>query len=32
MDKCGIPAKKEKLEMVNLTDAANACTPGGGCC
>lgn len=32
MDKCGIPAKKEKLEMVNLAGAANACTPGGGCC
>lgn len=32
MDKCGIPAKKEKLEMVNLAGDANACTPGGGCC
>ncbi|WP_316801431.1 DUF6428 family protein [Pedobacter frigidisoli] len=32
MDKCGIPEKKEKLEMANLTGAANACTPGGGCC
>jgi hypothetical protein len=32
MDKCGIPEKKEKLEMVNLAGAANACTPGGDCC
>ena len=32
MDKCGIPAKKEKLEMVNLAGAANTCTPGSGCC
>ncbi|UKT66142.1 DUF6428 family protein [Pedobacter mucosus] len=32
MDKCGIPEKKEKLEMVNLAVAANTCTPGGGCC
>ena len=32
MDKCGIPAKKEKLEMVNLAGAVNTCTPGGGCC
>jgi hypothetical protein len=32
MDKCGIPAKKEKFEMVNLAGAANTCTPGGGCC
>jgi len=32
MDKCGIPAKKEKLEMVNLVGSANACTPGGDCC
>lgn len=32
MDKCGIPAKKEKLEMVNLAGDANACMPGGGCC
>lgn len=32
MDKCGIPAKIEKLEMVNLAGAVNTCTPGGGCC
>ena len=32
MDKCGIPEKKEKLEMVNLAGAANTCTPGSGCC
>jgi hypothetical protein len=32
MDKCGIPAKKEKLEMANLAIAADKCMPGGGCC
>lgn len=31
MDKCGIPAEKQKIEMVNLT-LGSACTPGGGCC
>jgi hypothetical protein len=32
MDKCGIPPKKAKLEMVNLAGDLNTCTPGGGCC
>ena len=32
VDKCGIPPKKVKLEMVNLAGATNTCTPGGGCC
>ena len=31
-DKCGIPPKKVKLQMVNLAGDANTCTPGGGCC
>ncbi|MNK23545.1 hypothetical protein D3C87_418390 [compost metagenome] len=31
MDKCGIPAEKQKVEMVNLA-SASTCTPGGGCC
>ncbi|WP_113653163.1 DUF6428 family protein [Pedobacter namyangjuensis] len=31
MDKCGVPAEKQKIEMVNLT-SASSCTPGGGCC
>lgn len=31
MDKCGIPAEKQKIEMVNLT-LGSACTPGGSCC
>jgi hypothetical protein len=31
MDKCGIPAEKQKIEMVNLT-SGSTCTPGGGCC
>jgi hypothetical protein len=28
-DKCGVPADKLK---VNVQQAANSCTPGGGCC
>jgi hypothetical protein len=31
MDKCGVPAEKQKIEMVNLASGAT-CTPGGGCC
>lgn len=31
-DKCGIPAEKQKVEMINIAGSANACTPGGGCC
>lgn len=31
MDKCGIPAEKQKIEMVNLA-SGSTCTPGGGCC
>ncbi|MEJ5962934.1 DUF6428 family protein [Pedobacter immunditicola] len=30
MDKCGVPAEKPKIQLVNL--ATSACTPGGGCC
>lgn len=32
IDKCGVPAQKQKIEMVNLAGSAPACTPGGGCC
>ncbi|WP_432708209.1 DUF6428 family protein [Pedobacter sp.] len=32
MDKCGIPSKEEKRELVNLAGAVKTCTPGGGCC
>ncbi len=32
MDKCGIPAEKQKIEMKNLAVGASACKPGGGCC
>jgi hypothetical protein len=32
MDKCGIPAEKPKIQLVNLAGSANTCTPGGGCC
>jgi hypothetical protein len=32
MDKCGVPVKKEKIQMINLAATANVCTPGGGCC
>lgn len=31
MDKCGVPAEKQKVEMVNLA-GGSSCTPGGGCC
>jgi hypothetical protein len=31
MEKCGVPAEKQKIEMVNLASGAT-CTPGGGCC
>lgn len=32
-DACGIPAEKPKRNLSELTvNAANSCTPGGGCC
>ena len=31
MDKCGVPAEKKKIELVNLAGGPT-CTPGGGCC
>jgi len=31
MDKCGVPAEKQKIELVNLA-GGSTCTPGGGCC
>jgi hypothetical protein len=31
MDKCGVPAEKQKIEMINLA-SGSTCTPGGGCC
>lgn len=32
-DKCGIPAEKPKLQLVDLTnDNSSCCTPGSGCC
>ena len=31
MDKCGVPAEKRKIEMINLA-SGSTCTPGGGCC
>nr|WP_121272959.1 DUF6428 family protein [Pedobacter schmidteae] len=30
-DKCGVPAEKQKIDMVNLA-SGSTCTPGGGCC
>lgn len=32
MDKCGIPTKKPKLNLADLTISSNSCTPGSGCC
>ena len=31
VDKCGAPAGKQKIEMINLA-SGSTCTPGGGCC
>ena len=31
MDNCGVPAEKQKIELVNLA-SGSSCTPGGGCC
>jgi hypothetical protein len=32
-DKCGIPAEKPKISLINLqAETQNSCTPGGGCC
>lgn len=31
MDKCGVPAAKQKVNLINLSSGSN-CTPGGGCC
>ncbi len=31
-DKCGIPAEKLKVNLVDINKKANTCTPGGGCC
>ena len=32
-DKCGIPAEKPKISLINLqAENQNSCTPGGGCC
>jgi len=32
-DACGIPAAKQKVQLVELQTAAQSCcTPGGGCC
>ncbi|RED23267.1 hypothetical protein BD847_2315 [Flavobacterium cutihirudinis] len=32
-DQCGIPSDKPKIKLSQLNaDAANSCTPGGGCC
>ncbi len=31
-DKCGIPAEKIKVNLVDLAPQAACCTPGGGCC
>lgn len=31
IDKCAVPAEKQRIEMVNLA-STSACTPGGACC
>lgn len=32
LDSCGIPEEKPKIKMIELQNAGNSCTPGGGCC
>lgn len=32
MDKCGIPTKKPKINLADLTISSNSCPPGSGCC
>jgi hypothetical protein len=31
-DKCGIPSDKLKVNLVDLSNNKNSCTPGGKCC
>ena len=31
-DNCGIPQKKEKVSLAELSTQSSCCTPGGGCC
>lgn len=31
-DKCGIPVEKTKVRLADLSNEANCCTPGSGCC
>lgn len=31
-DKCGIPAEKLKVNLVDLSNNQSCCTPGGKCC
>ena len=31
MDKCGVPAETQKIEMLNFA-SGSTCTPGGACC
>lgn len=31
-DKCGIPPEKLKVNLVDLSNNQNCCTPGGKCC
>jgi hypothetical protein len=31
-DQCGIPQEKQKINLTEITNQPNSCTPGGGCC
>lgn len=31
-DNCGIPIETQKVQLVDLSNSGNTCTPGGGCC
>lgn len=31
-DACGIPPQKNKIQLIDLSQNKNSCTPGSGCC
>ncbi len=32
MDQCGIPSEKQKVNLSDISNQSNSCTPGGSCC
>jgi hypothetical protein len=31
-DQCGIPKEKQKIQLSEISNQSNCCTPGGSCC